>query len=236
MGTRLYDFIKDYFIFNRKEQRGLYVLILILTGLIIADIVISDVLPQKQMDFSEFEKEVKEFEKEMRLRDSIDKTGKENKSGKGYFFSSALRHDSSDTRLNEKKELMVELNAADTFDLQQLRGIGPSFANRIVRYRDRLGGYFEKSQLLEVFGMDAERYRMICDHVKADTSFVKKIDLNTVTFKELLRHPYFPFEITRSIMIYRKEHGKINHVEELEDIKFMNDSLFRKIKPYVRTY
>jgi competence protein ComEA len=36
---------------------------------------------------------------------------------------------------------IIELNSADSTKLMEIRGIGPSFAVRIVRYRGRLGGF-----------------------------------------------------------------------------------------------
>ena len=229
------NIIKDYFSFNRKEQRGLFVLIFILAGLIFADVVIYDVLPQKQVDFSDFEKEVIEFEKEIKLRDSLEKMEKEKKFRNNYYSFQGSGSDSAKISQSPGREsFIIELNASDTFELQRLRGIGSSFANRIIKYRDRLGGYIDKSQLLEVYGMDAERYNGIKDQVTVNPDSIMKIDLNGITFKELLRHPYFPFEVTKNIMIYRKEHKKFTDKDELLKIKIIDDSVFRKIEPYVK--
>jgi hypothetical protein len=50
----------------------------------------------------------------------------------------------------------------------------------------------------------------------------------------LLAHPYFPFEVTKNIMIYRKEHKKFMDIRELLLIKNINDSIFARIVHYVR--
>lgn len=55
-----------------------------------------------------------------------------------------------------RKPLVVNLNDADTTTLMLIHGIGPTFASRIVRYRDRLGGFTHKEQLLEVYGFTPE--------------------------------------------------------------------------------
>ena len=232
---KISSILKEYFSFNRKEQRGVFLLLFILTGLIVSDIFISDVMPKKQVDFSGFAKEVEEFEKELNLRDSIEKMTKNRKyPGRTTHFANG-QIDSSRRSYPQVKELFViELNAADTFELQRLRGIGPSFAKRIVKYRERLGGYLAKSQLLEVFGMDNEKFNEIKDHLTVNPDSIRKINLNVVTFKELLSHPYFPFEVTKNIMIYRKEHKKFLNTEELLMIKSINDSIYVKIKPYVK--
>jgi DNA uptake protein ComE-like DNA-binding protein len=226
---------KEYFSFNRKEQRGLFVLISILTVLIIADAFVSEVLPQKSVDFSEFAKEVAAFQKEIILLDSIDRLEKQKKYTMRYTGSNGSYPDSGNRNKSQGKEIfIIELNSADTFELQRLRGIGPSFAKRIIKYRERLRGYLEKSQLLEIFGMDTAKYNGIKDHLTVNPDSIRKINLNSVTFKELLSHPYFPFEVTKNIMIYRKDHKKFNATEELLKIKNINDSVYRKMKPYVR--
>lgn len=229
------NIVKDYFSFNRKEQRGLFVLISILTGLIFANSFLSEVLPQKSADLPEFAKEVALFQKELLLMDSMEKLEKQKKYLMRYSGSSGNYSDSDKRyKLPVKEIFIIELNSADTFELQRLRGIGPSFAKRIIKYRDRLGGYRDKSQLLEIFGMDTAKYNGIKDHLTVNPDSIRKINLNSVTFKQLLTHPYFPFEVTKNIMIYRKDHKKFVEREELLKIKNINDSIYRKMKPYVK--
>jgi competence ComEA-like helix-hairpin-helix protein len=233
---KIQSVLKDYCTFNRKEQRGFFVLVTILTLLILSDVFISEVIPGKQVDFSSFAKEIEVFQKEVRVMDSLEKEEKQKKYNSKYprFFSGQADSIKSYSR-QVKETLMIELNAADTFELQRLRGIGPSYAKRIVRYRERLGGYMQKSQLLEIFGMDTGRYNEIKEHLTVNPDSVRRINLNTVTFKELLSHPYFPFEMTKCIMIYRKENKRFREAAELLKVKGISDSVFRKIKPYIRT-
>jgi DNA uptake protein ComE-like DNA-binding protein len=129
---------------------------------------------------------------------------------------------------------MIELNSADTFDLQQLRGIGPAFARRIVIYREKLRGFYAKNQLLEIFGMDSIRFKNIQDNVSVNPDSVKPINLNTVTFKELLRHPYFPFPVTKNLMVYRQKNKTFKSLEEVRNIEGITDSLFRRMVIYMR--
>ena len=46
----------------------------------------------------------------------------------------------------------VRLNIADTMALKHVPGIGSGFARRIVRYRQRLGGFYRVEQLREIDG------------------------------------------------------------------------------------
>ncbi len=215
------------------EQRGLFVLLTILFILVIANEVVPVVVKPKPVDMSGFEKEITAFERSVRFSDSMETKARNSRYKKSG--SSASGKDSSLwNKLYPKDNFMIELNSADTFELQQLRGIGPSFARRIVKYRERLGGYINKSQLLEIWGMDTSRYNSIKDHLSVNPDSVHPINLNTITFKQLLAHPYFPFEITKAIMIYRKDHKMFGNVEELKKIEVIPDSIFRKIRVYIK--
>lgn len=224
----------DYFTFNKKEQRGILVLVSILFTLVVAYAVIPSVIPQKPPDFSQFENEISVFEKEMKMADSLENSRNQKK----HYFRSGftqMNNDSGGFGKSKPKELIIiELNSADTFELQRLRGIGSSFAKRIVRYRDRLGGFTDKSQILEVFGMDTVRYNGVKGNLIANKDSIHKININNVTFKDLMRHPYFPFGITKAIILYRKEHKLFKNIGELKTIQGINDSIYKKLKIYVK--
>ena len=89
-------------------------------------------------------------------------------------------------------------------------------------------------QVLEVWGMDSIHYNLIRQNIIIKEDTVRRIDLNTITFKELLKHPYFPYELTRSLVIYRQKHKVIRSVDELKLVEGVNDSVFGKIRPYVK--
>ncbi len=60
----------------------------------------------------------------------------------------------------------VNINKASVQELQTLRGIGPSLADRIVKYRETHGGRFEKAEdLTQVNGIGPSKFQKIKDHV-----------------------------------------------------------------------
>ena len=224
----------DYFTFNKKEQRGILVLVSILFTLVVAYAVIPSVIPQKPPDFSQFENEISVFEKEMKIEDSLENSRNQKK----LYFRSGFTHMNNDSgrfgKPKPKELIFIELNSADTFELQRLRGIGSSFAKRIVYYRERLGGFKDKSQLLEVFGMDTVRYNGVKENQIVNKDLIHKININNVTFKDLIKHPYFPFGITKAIILYRKDHKLFKNIGELKSIQGINDSIYGKMKVYVK--
>ncbi|MCB9185701.1 MAG: helix-hairpin-helix domain-containing protein [Flavobacteriales bacterium] len=136
------------------------------------------------------------------------------------------------TRDQKFEPVIVELNAADTAQLQHLYGIGPSFAKRIVKYRELLGGYISKEQVLEVYGMDSARYLPIAESLLVDTAYRVRININTADFKTLLRHPYLNKNQVNAIINYRKQHGTFQSISQLQNIHLLKGEPYRKIAPY----
>lgn len=132
-----------------------------------------------------------------------------------------------------KQPLMVDLNSADTLTLQLLHGIGPTFAHRIVRYRERLGGFVDTSQLLEVYGFTPELLSHISPHLRLDTTAITHIYINTIGLKELARHPYVEYYQARDILRLRSLGTRFHSVDDLRAVPSMADSTLKRILPYL---
>lgn len=128
--------------------------------------------------------------------------------------------------------VMVEINHADSAQLTAIKGIGPAFANRILKYRNRLGGFYRKTQLLEVYGLDSAKYEEIEKQVVIDASEIIKININTCDFDDLKRNPYLNFKQMNAIIQYRKQHGNYKNSTDLKNVAILPDDVIRKIEPY----
>jgi competence ComEA-like helix-hairpin-helix protein len=129
--------------------------------------------------------------------------------------------------------VIIELNSADSVKLTGLKGIGPSFARRIVNYRNRLGGFINKEQLKEVFGMDDDRYAEMQAQVSVDPSHIKKIHINKVDLDGLKHFPYLTFKQMNAIVQFREQHGDYESLNDLRNIAILNNEILRKIGPYI---
>ena len=128
---------------------------------------------------------------------------------------------------------VIELNTADSAKLTGLPGIGPSFARRIVTYRNRLGGFIRKEQLKEVFGMDDDRYSELASQVSVDASHIQKIHINKVDFDGLSHFSYLTFKQMNAIIQFREQHGEYASLDDMRNIAILNDEILRKIGPYI---
>ncbi len=128
---------------------------------------------------------------------------------------------------------VIEINSADSARLTMIRGIGPSFARRIVKYRERLGGFYSKEQLKEVYGIDAEKYAEIKEAIMVNSKNITKVDINKATFDQLRRFPYLSFKQINAILEYHNQHGDYESVADLKNIAILDDGILRKIGPYL---
>lgn len=128
----------------------------------------------------------------------------------------------------------VELNQADSVSLEALPGIGPGLAGRIIRYRERLGGYRSLDQLREVWGVDDSLYAFIAPRLSVDSSAsFRRLKLNTDSLEVFGRHPYVGWKLGRVIINYRKQHGPFQEVEGILRTGLIAADNFRKLAPYL---
>ena len=132
-----------------------------------------------------------------------------------------------------KQPLTVDINSADTLTLQLLHGIGPAYANRIVRYRERLGGFVSTDQLLEVYGFTPELLDHILPLLILDTTGIRRIAINTIDLKALSRHPYIEYYQARDIVRLRSKGVVFTTEDDLRAVPSMADSTLRRIMPYL---
>ena len=135
----------------------------------------------------------------------------------------------SKSELNSQKlkanspKLIVNLNSTDTTELKSLPGIGSFFARNIVEYREKLGGYVEINQLLEVYAFDSSRLETITPYINIDSISLRKINVNADDFKIILRHPYIEYEDVKKIVNHREKRGFIKNWEEYLKVVGRND-------------
>ncbi len=133
-----------------------------------------------------------------------------------------------------EKFYSIEINTADSAAFEELRGIGPARASRMVKYRNMLGGYVRVEQIAEVYGMPDSVYEDIKPHLTVNPALVKKIDVNEADYETLRKHPYIHAKIARAIIDWRGYNGKFETVEQLKEVKAVNETVYERILPYVR--
>lgn len=133
----------------------------------------------------------------------------------------------------QQKPALIQLNTADTLQLMVVRGIGPAFARRIFNYRCRLGGFYKKEQLLEVYGLDSLKYAEIKDQLSLDDPELTRINLNTALFDDLKNHPYLKYKQVNAIIQFRKQHGNYSNIADLRKVAILSAETIERLAPYI---
>ena len=108
-------------------------------------------------------------------------------------------------------------------------------SKRICEYRNILRGFNCISQLMEVYAMDSIRFESIRPFLEINTSLIKRININTLTIKELPSHPYISYKLASVIINYKHQHRVYKKLSDLTKIHLIDSLKFRKIATYLTT-
>ena len=183
-------------------------------------------------DSNKFVNSKEEFQKVTKISDALlrkiapyfkfpDWVVKRNKKNKKISLNKSKKSYSSDA--NNSKEFILsstDINKIKAQDLRTIPGIDAAFSERIIKYRSKLQGFSFPSQLYEVWGLDTEIADQILEVFKIiELPLIKKQNINTIEFKQLLKNPYIDYELCKKIFNYRDEVAELQNISELKNIK-----------------
>jgi competence protein ComEA len=134
----------------------------------------------------------------------------------------------------KKNITRFDINAADTAQLKGVYGIGEKLSQRILKYRDALGGFLTLEQLTEIYGLDTavvSRLKTKC--VVLPDFRPDQININQADEKKLATHPYLKSGAARIIVAYRFQHGEFKSLDDLRKIQGLDPKMIDKIAPYL---
>ena len=112
-------------------------------------------------------------------------------------------------------------------------GIGSKLANRIIAFREKLGGFYKVEQVAETYGLPDSVFQKIKEKLVIGNSNVKKMNINNATVDELKVHPYIRYNIANAIVQYRNAHGNFSTVQDLKKIMIITEDIYSKVAPYL---
>jgi len=132
----------------------------------------------------------------------------------------------------KKIPAVLDINTADSSLYERLPGIGPTLAMRIIRFRDKLGGFYSVEQVRETFGLADSVFQKIRPYLRNDHPETKQMDLNKISVDELKAHPYVRYNLANAIVQYRNQHGPFGSVEDLKKIAAIDHALCEQLAHY----
>jgi DNA uptake protein ComE-like DNA-binding protein len=126
----------------------------------------------------------------------------------------------------------IEINSADSADLLTLK-IPGYLITKILEYREQLGGFSSRFQLLEIYHFPENIFERIHSLIQVDTSLIRPLGINLKTEEELALHPYLSYKEAKAILLYRKNNGHIKNQEDFEKIIAIQPETKERLKPYL---
>ena len=128
----------------------------------------------------------------------------------------------------------TNINEATLNDLLFVDGVNEYLADRIIKYRSKLQGFSFKEQLFEVWGLD----ELIANKILSTFSIknkpiIKKVNINTASFKEVLSNPYIDYELCVKIFDYRDEVAELQSISEIKNIEGFPIKKYNRIVLYL---
>ncbi len=129
---------------------------------------------------------------------------------------------------------VIDINTADTSVLIALPGIGSKLSQRILSFRDKLGGFYKVEQIGETFGLPDSTFQKIKPRFTISNTSIHQININAATIEEMKAHPYLRYSIANAIMQYRAQHGNYAAVDDIKKIMLITEEIFNKAAPYLK--
>ena len=237
---------KDFFYYSKSERRAVYVLLVLIALFVVGIVCIPERHPALDSgltaaDSAEWKKlETETFPKtKYSPKDSFPKR----KKYLGTYRSNTRKYPRNDSTERKdflpKKEYVkvfkypegtqIDVNSADTVELKKIPGIGSGIAGSIVRYRERLGGFYTLSQLEEVKRVTPDLLKWF----KLENDSVRKVEINKAGLDKLRAHPYLNFYQAKIIIEHRRTKGAIKSLSQLALYEEFAEKDLNRLSAYI---
>jgi DNA uptake protein ComE-like DNA-binding protein len=202
----------DYFIFSKKEKRGVWVLGILLTISFMWSGLLS-------------------------YRNNTIPNQKKQWSRRQYESLSNHSYDSKETNSLPATFFVFDPN---TIDSQQalLLGMSSRQAKTLLKYRSRGGRFYKKEDIFKLYGLDSLLANALVPYIQIHSTTRKEkvwtINLNEASVLEWKQKTALTYLQIQSIQQYQKSHGLFYSIYELPKVYGITDSLFQVLKPHLR--
>jgi len=126
----------------------------------------------------------------------------------------------------------IDINRAGEEEWQRLRGIGPAYSARIVKFREALGGFASVEQVAETRGLPDSTFQRIRLQLRPSPIF-RPLPINTISAEALATHPYIDRRSAEALVAYRNNHGPFRHADDLRKVYALKAEVLDKLMPYL---
>ena len=133
----------------------------------------------------------------------------------------------------DRKAVIVNVNSSSSEELQKVSGIGEFYAERIVDYRQQLGGFISLAQVAETPGLRDSAFQNFRAYLTIAQQEPRWIRINQLTKQQLAKHPYITWKQAEIIVLNRKNHGNYKSREDLLATIVLDNATVDRLMPYL---
>lgn len=139
-----------------------------------------------------------------------------------------------DTELSYNEK--TDLNLATLSQLQQVSGVGEVLSERIISYREKVGGFASDEQLYTVYGLKEEVIERIKNRFTVKTAQeLITMNINEVSASDIATIPGIDFELAKQIWEFVRLREGVDDLTQLEKIEGLTPQKLRLIRLYLST-
>ncbi|MFD0862566.1 ComEA family DNA-binding protein [Sungkyunkwania multivorans] len=188
-------------------------------------------------DKNKFINSAKEFQQVTKISDSLLKEISPFFKFPDWVVKKRSRKNAFNSNNGKMKREVIEkkdLNGVTAEELKRIKGIGEKLSERIIKYRDILGGFLVDEQLFEVYYLDSLVAKRALEYFTVKTvPSITKLDINMATMSELASTPYINYKLAKKIVTYRSSVGMISSFDELTKIEDFPAEKINRIALYL---
>lgn len=210
--------------FSKNQRRGLYTLLFLCVVSWTASYFFKNQPPEVPVEIIYKTKEIIESTPKASQR------GFKSKEFKRFVKKEKLQPTPKKNKSLEKSK--IPFSKVTEQDLMVVNGIGPVLSQRVIKFRNALGGFYSPDQIYEVYGLDS----LVAEKVRSHFDFqakVKEVLVNHLPIDSLAKHPYISYREAKAIVQFVQEVRPFDSVSEIEYLNEISSDKFRKIVPYL---
>lgn len=137
-----------------------------------------------------------------------------------------------DKKEKNQEKILIDINTASVEEWQELYGIGPSYSRRIVKQRNKMGGFGSIEQVAEVYKLPDSVFQSIKPFLRFNSP-PTKIAINHISEDALKAKGLMRYKEASRIIAYRKQHGPFVGIDDFRKMPVFKEEFFQKLEPYL---
>lgn len=131
------------------------------------------------------------------------------------------------------RTIPIPINLIDAPALSVVTSWPMKKAERLIKYRDKLGGFHSTYQIWETYGLDSTDLMPLEGRWDLERTRLIRMDVNSASLEDLAAHPYLRYKDAKAIVEFRENVRPLRNEAELRELRLMSDKKLAKLAPYL---